>query len=92
MDFRFRLYFSTNPTFKNPLQNHSSYLVEAVFLRKLNLKSAFSATDFSIPLLLLYVSAFYHICLLLYMPFTMYAFSHICLFPWPPILQTSENR
>ena len=78
MDFRFRLYFSTNPTFKNPLQNHSSYLVEAVFLRKLNLKSAFSATDFSIPLLL-YV----------YMPFIIYAFYYICLLPCMPFPMAS---
>ena len=30
----FGSYFSTNPTSKNPLNNHTSYLVEAGFLRK----------------------------------------------------------
>ena len=30
----FRPYFSTNPTFKIPLKNPASYLVEAGFLEK----------------------------------------------------------
>ena len=83
MDFRFRLYFSTNPTFKNPLQNHSSYLVEAVFFEKTHfLKTQFKVCFFCNRLF--YSFIIICICLLSYMPFTIYAFYHVCLFPWPP--------
>ena len=88
MDFRFRLYFFTNPTFKNPLQNHSSYsLVEAVFFKEKPLlkNSIYSLLFLQQTFLFLYyyymylpfiIYAFYYICLLPCMPFPTYAFSH----------------
>ena len=92
MDFRFRLYFFTNPTFKNPLQNHSSYsLVEAVFFEKSHfLKTQFKVCFFCNRLFYSFIIIIC-ICLLSYMPFTIYAFYHVCLFPHMPFPMASQK-